>query len=212
MDQQRIAKRRRILKAGTIEFGGGGLDCTVRNLSETGAALEVVTPLFIPDRFTLFPNGEAGELWVRGPMVVKGYWRKPEATEETFGGGWLRTGDIAKMDAEGFCYIVDRAKDMLIRGGENIYCVEVENALAAHPDVIDAAVVGRPHKVLGEEPVAVVTVRSGSTLDEATLRDFVRERLAAFKAPVSILIREEMLPRNANGKIMKRDLRKLFAA
>ena len=158
------------------------------------------------------PTGEAGELWVRGPMVVKGYWRKPEATEQTFGGGWLRTGDIAKMDDEGFCYIVDRAKDMLIRGGENIYCVEVENALAAHPDVIDAAVVGRPHKVLGEEPVAVVTVKAGSGLNEAALRSFAGERLAAFKVPVSILIRDEMLPRNANGKILKRDLRKLFVA
>jgi long-chain acyl-CoA synthetase len=157
------------------------------------------------------PNGEAGELWVRGPMVVKGYWRKPEATEQTFGGGWLRTGDIAKMDDEGFCYIVDRAKDMLIRGGENIYCVEVENALAAHPDVIDAAVVGRPHTVLGEEPVAVVTLKAGSGLSEAALRGFAGERLAAFKVPVNILIRQEMLPRNANGKIMKRDLRKLFA-
>ena len=158
------------------------------------------------------PNGEAGELWVRGPMVVKGYWNQPEATEQTFGGGWLRTGDIAKMDDEGFCYIVDRAKDMLIRGGENIYCVEVENALAAHPHVVDAAVVGRPHKVLGEEPVAVVTIKPGSALDEATLRAFAGERLAAFKVPVTILIREEMLPRNANGKILKRDLRKLFAA
>jgi long-chain acyl-CoA synthetase len=158
------------------------------------------------------PNDEAGELWVRGPMVVKGYWRKPEATEQTFGGGWLRTGDIAKLDDEGFCYIVDRAKDMLIRGGENIYCVEVENALAAHPDVVDAAVVGRPHKELGEEPVAVVTLKAGSQLSEADLRAFVLERIAAFKAPVSVVIRQELLPRNANGKILKRELRQLFVS
>jgi long-chain acyl-CoA synthetase len=158
------------------------------------------------------PNGEAGELWVRGPMVVKGYWRKPEATEQTFGGGWLRTGDIAKLADEGFCYIVDRAKDMLIRGGENIYCVEVENALAAHPDVVDAAVVGRPHKELGEEPVAVVTLKAGSQLSEADLRAFVLERIAAFKAPVSVVIRQELLPRNANGKILKRELRQLFVS
>ncbi len=158
------------------------------------------------------PNGETGELWVRGPMVVKSYWRKPEATEQTFGGGWLRTGDIAKMDDEGFCYIVDRAKDMLIRGGENIYCVEVENALAAHPDVVDAAVVGRPHKELGEEPVAVVTLKAGSQLSEADLRAFVLERIAAFKAPVSVVIRQELLPRNANGKILKRELRQLFVS
>ena len=158
------------------------------------------------------PPGEAGELWVRGPMVVKGYWRNPEATEQTFGGGWLRTGDIAKLDDEGFCAIVDRAKDMLIRGGENIYCVEVENALAAHPDVIDAAVVGRPHRELGEEPVAVVTLKSSSTLTEHELRAFALHRIAAFKAPVQILLQREMLPRNANGKILKRELRKMFVA
>jgi long-chain acyl-CoA synthetase len=101
---------------------------------------------------------------------------------------------------------------MLIRGGENIYCVEVENALAAHPSVIDAAVVGRPHLELGEEPVAVVTVKPGANLTEAALRAFALERIAAFKAPVKIIIRSEMLPRNANGKILKRDLRKLFVA
>jgi long-chain acyl-CoA synthetase len=156
--------------------------------------------------------GEAGELWVRGPHVVKGYWRSPEATAQTFGGGWLRTGDIAKLDEDGFVYIVDRAKDMLIRGGENIYCVEVENALAAHPSVIDAAVVGRPHHELGEEPVAVVTVKAGARVSETELREFVHERIAAFKVPVRIVLQEDMLPRNANGKILKRELRKLFAA
>jgi long-chain acyl-CoA synthetase len=158
------------------------------------------------------PLGETGELWVRGPMVVKGYWRNPEATEATFGDGWLRTGDIARLDAEGFCYIVDRAKDMLIRGGENIYCVEVENALAAHPSVVDAAVVGRPHHELGEEPVAVVTVKPGADLTEEGLRAFALERIAAFKTPVRIILQNEMLPRNANGKILKRELRKLFVA
>ena len=157
-------------------------------------------------------TGEAGEIWVRGPMVVKGYWNKAQETEQTFGGGWLRTGDIGKLDDEGFVYIVDRAKDMLIRGGENIYCVEVENALAAHPDVVDAAVVGRPHKELGEEPVAVVTLKAGSRLSEAQLRAFAGERIAAFKVPVSVLLREEMLPRNANGKILKRELRQLFVS
>ncbi len=156
------------------------------------------------------PIGETGELWVRGPHVVKGYWRNPEATEATFGGGWLRTGDIARLDEEGFCYIVDRAKDMLIRGGENIYCVEVENALAAHPAVIDAAVVGRPHHELGEEPVAVVTLKPGARVSEAELRAFALERIAGFKVPVRIILRQEMLPRNANGKILKRELRKMF--
>ena len=158
------------------------------------------------------PNGEAGEIWVRGPMVVKGYWNKPEATEQTFGGGWLRTGDIGKLDDEGFVYIVDRAKDMLIRGGENIYCVEVENALFEHPDVIDAAVVGIPHRTLGEEPGAVVTLKPGAHANESELRAFVAERLAAFKAPVRIVFQAEMLPRNAAGKVLKSELRSRFAS
>ena len=157
------------------------------------------------------PLGERGELWVRGPNVVKGYWGKPEATEATFGRGWLRTGDIGKLDAEGFCTIVDRAKDMLIRGGENIYCIEVENALYEHPAVVDAAVVGIPHHVLGEEPGAVVTLKPGASASEAELRAFVAERLAAFKVPVKVILSDEILPRNPNGKIMKGELRALFA-
>jgi len=156
------------------------------------------------------PLGQSGELWVRGPNVVKGYWRNPQATEQTFGGGWLRTGDIGKLDAEGFCVIVDRAKDMLIRGGENIYCVEVENALYEHPAVIDAAVIGIPHHTLGEEPGALVTVKPGHAVDEAELRAFVAERIAAFKVPVRVILRDEMLPRNANGKILKKELRGAF--
>jgi steroid-24-oyl-CoA synthetase len=157
------------------------------------------------------PVGAVGELWVKGPSVVKGYWRNPEATAAAFVGGWLRTGDIGRVDEEGFCYILDRAKDMLIRGGENIYCVEVENALYEHPAVIDAAVVAIPHHTLGEEPGAVVTLKPGAHADEAELRGFVAERLAAFKVPVRILFRAEMLPRNAAGKILKNDLKPLFA-
>jgi long-chain acyl-CoA synthetase len=155
--------------------------------------------------------GETGELWVRGPNVVKGYWRKPEATKETFVDGWLRTGDIGKLDEEGFLTLVDRAKDMLIRGGENIYCIEVENALFEHPAVVDAAVVGVAHRTLGEEPAAVVTLKPGASADEAGLRAFVAERLAGFKVPVKIIFRDEILPRNANGKILKSELRALFA-
>ncbi len=156
-------------------------------------------------------SGEVGELWVRGPNVVRGYWNKPEATEAAFGGGWFRTGDLVRMDEEGFLTIVDRAKDMIIRGGENVYCVEVESALYEHPDVNDAAVIGIPHKVLGEEVGAIVAVRAGSDATEAALQAWVRERLASFKVPVRIEIRTEPLPRNANGKILKRDLRAVFA-
>src|SRR5439155_6661024 len=105
------------------------------------------------------PHGSVGELWIKGPNVVKGYWNKPEATATTFTDGWLHSGDVARVDDEGFIYIVDRAKDMVIRGGENVYCVEVEAALYEHPDVADAAVIGIPHPVLGEEVGAVVQLR-----------------------------------------------------
>ena len=164
-----------------------------------------------PDGPVELPVGEVGELWCQGPQVVRRYWRKPDATAETFVDGWLRTGDLARLDEEGFLFIVDRAKDMLIRGGENIYCVEVENALYEHPGVMDAAVVGVPHRILGEEPAAVVTLKPGATATEAELRAHVAERLASFKVPVAIRFLAETLPRNANGKILKADLRKLFA-
>jgi long-chain acyl-CoA synthetase len=141
---------------------------------------------------------------------VKGYWNKPQATAETFVDGWLRTGDLARIDEEGFLFIIDRAKDMLIRGGENIYCVEVENVLYDHPAIMDAAVVAKPHRTLGEEPAAVVTLKPGAQATESELRAFVRARLAGFKVPVKVVFWPEMLPRNANGKIVKTELKKLF--
>jgi long-chain acyl-CoA synthetase len=156
------------------------------------------------------PVGEVGELWCRGPSVVRGYWNKPEETARTFHEGWVKTGDLARLDAEGFCFIIDRAKDMLIRGGENIYCIEVENRLYEHPAVMDAALVGAPHKTLGEEPAAVVTLKPGARATEDELKAFVAERLAAFKVPVRIVFWPETLPRNANGKILKNELKKLF--
>ena len=156
------------------------------------------------------PPGGVGELWVRGPNVVKGYWQDPEATAHAFKDGWLRTGDIARLDADGFCYVVDRAKDMVIRGGENIYCIEVENVLFEHPAVVDAAVVGIPHRSLGEEPAAVVTRVAGAAVTEDELRAFVGARLAAFKVPVRIVFCQEMLPRNANGKVVKPEVRALL--
>ncbi len=158
------------------------------------------------------PPGEIGELWYRGPIVVRGYWNKPEATAETFTDGWVKTGDLARVDEEGFVYIVDRAKDMLIRGGENIYCVEVENALYDHPAVMDAAVIGIPHRTLGEEPAAIVHLKDGTRATEEELRHFVAQKLAAFKVPVKIVFLPETLPRNPNGKIMKKDLKSVVGA
>jgi long-chain acyl-CoA synthetase len=156
------------------------------------------------------PTGEVGELWYKGPVVVRGYWQKPQATAETFVDGWVKTGDLAKIDEEGFIYIVDRAKDMLIRGGENIYCVEVENALYDHPAVMDAAVVGIPHPTLGEEPGAVVHRKPGMNATEQELRHHCAQKLAAFKVPIKIVFWPEPLPRNANGKILKNELKKVF--
>lgn len=156
------------------------------------------------------PRGEVGELWYKGPIVVRGYWNKPEATAETFVDGWIKTGDLAKIDEEGFIYIVDRAKDMLIRGGENIYCVEVENALYDHPAVMDAAVIGKPHQTLGEEPLAVVHLKPGMSATSEELRHHVAQKLAAFKVPVEVIFWPETLPRNANGKIVKKELKKLL--
>jgi long-chain acyl-CoA synthetase len=173
------------------------------------AALEIRDP---EDGKTVLPTGVVGELWSFGPMNCKAYWNKPEATAQTYVDGWVRTGDLARLDEEGFCFIIDRAKDMLIRGGENIYCVEVENVLYDHPAIMDAAVVGKPHRTLGEEPAAVVTLKPGAAATEEELRRHVAERLAGFKVPVEILIRHETLPRNANGKILKSELKKLFEA
>jgi len=159
---------------------------------------------------TELPIGAVGELWCKGPQVVRGYWNKPEATAETFIDGWVKTGDLARLDDEGFCFIIDRAKDMLIRGGENIYCIEVENVLYDHPAVMDAALVGIPHKTLGEVPGAVVTLKPESHATEQELRAFVADRLAAFKVPVKVVFWHETLPRNANGKILKNELKKVF--
>ncbi len=156
------------------------------------------------------PTGEVGELYAYGPNVVLGYWNKPDATAATFIDGWVKTGDLARLDDEGFCYIVDRAKDIIIRGGENIASAEVEAALFEHPDVVDAAVVARAHPMLGEEPVAVVTLRPGAATSAEELRAHVRSRIASFKVPAAIRFHPEPLPRNANGKIVKPELKRLF--
>ncbi|MGV9307700.1 class I adenylate-forming enzyme family protein [Nonomuraea sp. NPDC003727] len=151
------------------------------------------------------PAGEVGELCLRGPNVILGYWNKPAATAETFVDGWLHTGDLARVDDEGFVYIVDRAKDMVIRGGENVYCAEVEAALFEHPSVDDAAVIGVPHDELGEEVGAVVRLSAPTTAEELTA--FLQERIAGFKVPAHYWFRDSELPRNPGGKILKTRLR-----
>jgi len=153
-------------------------------------------------------GSETGEVWIKGPTVSShGYWNRPDANAESFSDGWFHTGDLGRFDAEGYLYIVDRAKDMLIRGGENIYCVEIENVLYEHPDVIDAAVVGVPHKTLGEEVKAVVQLKPGSTTSAADLQRFCAEHLAAYKVPAYVDLVFQPLPRNPAGKILKQALR-----
>lgn len=156
------------------------------------------------------PIGEVGELWCKSPSNAKLYWNRPDATAETFRNGWVVTGDLARLDEEGFLFLVDRAKDMLIRGGENIYCIEVESALYDHPAVMDASVVGIPHKILGEEVGAVVQLKPGMNVSQDELRAHVANQLAAFKVPVEIQFQTEPLPRNANGKILKPELKARF--
>ncbi len=152
-------------------------------------------------------TGGIGEVWVRGPNNVRGYWNKPEATAEAFTDGWFHTGDAGRIDADGFVYVVDRIKDMVLRGGENVYCAEVEAAIFEHPAVADVAVFGLPHDRLGEEVATAITLQPGETLDSQQLRDFLGERLASFKVPSAMFIRSVELPRNATGKLLKKDLR-----
>jgi long-chain acyl-CoA synthetase len=157
------------------------------------------------------PNGEVGELLAYGPNIVKGYWNRPDATAQTFVDGWVHTGDLARVDDEGFCYIVDRAKDIIIRGGENIFCQEIEAVLFEHPAVAEAALIARPDPVLGEVPVAVVAFAPGQSVSPEVLRELVASRLAAFKVPVAVYVTADPLPRNAAGKVIKAELKARYA-
>ena len=194
----------------TSTFTSNGAEDYRNRPESAGPCIPVCDMKIVDNDGSELPPNTTGELWVRGPDVVRGYWNKPEATANAFEGDWLKTGDLAKIDEEGFLYIVDRKKDMLIRGGENIYCVEVESVLYSHPAVIDAAVIGLPHRTLGEEPAAVVAAKPGVFVTEEELRSFVAQHLAAFKVPVRIVVTDEPLPRNAPGKIMKSQLRAFF--
>ncbi len=153
------------------------------------------------------PHTGAGELLVRGPNVVRGYWNKPEASAETFAHGWLHTGDIARVDDDGLLYIVDRSKDMINRGGENVYSIEVENALAGAPGVGEAAVVAVPDEMMGEKVGAVIVAAPGQRLDVEAIIAHSRASLADFKVPQYIAVRAEPLPRNPGGKVLKGQLR-----
>ncbi|MBV9872990.1 MAG: acyl--CoA ligase [Frankiaceae bacterium] len=198
-----------LTETSSVTTMNAGIDYLQRPDS-VGRPVPVVDVQVVDDDGRALPVGEVGELWIRGPNIVKGYWNKPEATAATITDGWLHSGDLARIDEEGFVYIVDRAKDMLIRGGENVYCAEVEAALFEHPAVYDAAVIGIPHHELGEEVGAVVRLKDGATTSDDELRRHVADRLAAFKVPVRVWFVTEELPRNPAGKVLKRELRDRF--
>jgi long-chain acyl-CoA synthetase len=153
-----------------------------------------------------------GEVCVRGPMVMQGYWRQPELTAEALRRGWMHTGDAGYLDERGFLFLVDRVKDMIITGGENVFSVEVENVLYQHPAVHECAVIGIPSEAWGEAVHAIVVPKPGHTVDGAELVTFVRERLSHFKAPKTCEVRGAELPKSGAGKILKSELKKPYWA
>ncbi len=182
-------------------------DDYVRKPTSAGRTVPTMQVRVVDDQGREVPTGTVGEIEFRGPNLIRGYWNKPEATAEAIHDGWLRTGDLGRLDDEGFVYVVDRAKDMVLRAGENVYCAEVEAVLYEHPAVYEAAVFGIPHERLGEEVVAAVVLRDGAAASEAEVQDHVRAHLAEFKVPARIHFRPGPLPRGATGKILKRQLR-----
>jgi fatty-acyl-CoA synthase len=181
----------------------------LRKIGSTGKALMHTEFRIVDEAGRDCGPDEIGELWVAGPHITPGYWNKPEATASSFEGRWLKTGDAARMDDEGFVYIVDRWKDMYISGGENVYPAEVENVLYQLPQVAEAAVIGVPSERWGESGLAVIALKPEAELDRQVVQEYCVERLAKFKVPADIAI-VDSLPRNATGKVLKRELRDRF--
>ncbi len=182
---------------------------SIRKLGSVGKVIPTVSARVVDDDMNDVPVGQVGEIVYRAPTLMAGYWNNPEATAEAFAGGWFHSGDLVRQDDEGYVWVVDRKKDMIISGGENIYCAEVENVLASHPAIVEVAVIGRAHDRWGEVPIAVAAVaRDGLTL--ADLDEFLTERLARYKHPKALEI-VDALPRNPAGKVLKTELRTRFA-
>ena len=177
--------------------------------SSTGRVVPIMGVKIVDPNGSEQPNGEVGEVCLSGPMLIRGYWNRPEATAESIRDGWLHTGDLGYLDDQGFLYVVDRIKDMVLRGGENVYCSEVEAAIFEHKDIHEVAVFGLPHERLGEEVVAALLPTPGKTIDIDELTAFLAERIAPFKIPSQWFVRDEPLPRGATGKILKREIRDL---
>jgi long-chain acyl-CoA synthetase len=196
---------------GLTETHGIVMLCGGKDLEEhptaVGRPLAFFDVKLVDDHGREVADGALGEVLLRGPTVTPGYWNRPDATAEAIRDGWLHTGDIALRDAHGLHHIVDRAKDMIIRGGENVYCVEIENCLATHPDVDEAAIIGVSDPELGERVKAVIRRVPGSRLTADEVRTHVAARLAAFKVPELVEFREDPLPRSPAGKLLKNELR-----
>jgi long-chain acyl-CoA synthetase len=180
-----------------------------RRLASCGRAIPgVETRVALEDGRDAMP-GEAGEIVMRGPNIMLGYWRRPEATAEALRDGWMHSGDVATVDDEGYIFIVDRMKDMIITGGENVYSTEVENALYAHPAVLEAAVIGIPDPHWGERVHAVVVLKEGESVEPSALSDFCRQHIAGYKIPRSVEL-VEALPKTGSGKIQKSVIRERY--
>ena len=188
-------------------------DDAIRKLGSVGKVIPTVSARVVDDDMNDVPVGQVGEIVYRAPTLMEGYWNNPEATAEAFAGGWFHSGDLVRQDEEGYVWVVDRKKDMIISGGENIYCAEVENVLAGHPAIVEVAVIGRRHERWGEVPVAVVALSAvaDSSLCVADLDEFLTERLARYKHPKHLEV-VEALPRNPAGKVLKTELRNRFGA
>ncbi|BBX32874.1 long-chain-fatty-acid--CoA ligase [Mycolicibacterium mageritense DSM 44476 = CIP 104973] len=183
----------------------------IRKLGSVGRVIPTVAARIVDEDMNDVAIGDVGEIVYRAPTLMAGYWNNPKATAEAFAGGWFHSGDLVRQDEEGYIWVVDRKKDMIISGGENIYCAEVENVLAAHPAIAEVAVIGRPHEKWGEVPVAVVALGSAgeAKLELADLDSFLSERLARYKHPKALEI-VDALPRNPSGKVLKTELRQRF--
>ncbi|BBY03747.1 fatty-acid--CoA ligase FadD5 [Mycobacterium seoulense] len=177
----------------------------IRKRGSVGKVIPTVSARVVDENMNDVPVGEVGEIVYRAPTLMSGYWNNPEATAEAFAGGWFHSGDLVRMDADGYVWVVDRKKDMIISGGENIYCAEVENVLASHPSIVEVAVIGRSHDKWGEVPIAVAAVAGDQLLLEE-LAEFLAERLARYKHPKALEI-VDALPRNPAGKVLKTELR-----
>jgi fatty-acyl-CoA synthase len=183
----------------------------VRKPGSVGTPMIHVECRLVDDDMNDVAPGEVGEMVYRGPTVMLGYWNDPERTSDAFRGGWFHSGDLLRADEDGYLYVVDRKKDMIISGGENVYCAEVENVIAGHPKVGSVAVIGVPHEKWGEVPMAVIVPRGDAAPDAAEIETFTRRRLATYKVPRRIAVVDQ-LPLNASGKVRKDVLRRTFAA